>query len=101
MNVTIHFPRRPEHVAEAWYNQYGRHFERGLFPEQKETYQMLLALGPTPTAAQVEEVIGNKGWTTQDCSCCGYSAPKLVSLESEYSDKYCYLCLSAAAEIAK
>lgn len=49
-----------------------------------------------PTPEEVEEIIGNKTWTTQKCNGCGVvDAPSVVRLGEvpNYDSYTCYLCI--------
>lgn len=62
----------------------------------------LLALAPGFTAEQVNQIIGNDGWTKCECDVCGDDVEAVAVLtpeayQSERSLNVCLLCLDLAA----
>jgi hypothetical protein len=71
---------------------------------KREIHEELVALGPNPSPAQVEEVIGNTSWTSCVCHECGKSVEEMVQIgqEPDYESataEICFPCLKKAVKM--
>lgn len=66
----------------------------------RDIHAALVALGANPDPVQVEQIIGNKFWTTIPCSRCGRDV-ELVIVVAETAEeddiKLCAQCIAAVA----
>lgn len=97
-------------AAERWREQYEDYWtsERpslgvGLrgraVINSRDTYERLVALGPTPTPDDVDRVIGNSWTTPPKCdACCGRTMSPIVRVgdEPDYDSHTAHLCLDCA-----
>lgn len=81
-------------VKDRWKAQYYTKGERYAYGGDKEVkYNALVALGDKPSPDDVNDVIGNSGWTRITCSECGESVASAVELgEMGYDTEYVYAC---------
>lgn len=87
-----------QHLANIakyrWKAQYYQNGEWYTYGGDKEVkYNALVALGDKPLPDDVNDVIGNSGWTKITCSECGESVVSAVELgEMGYDTEYVYAC---------
>ena len=96
-------------AARRWGVQY-QHEGRDDDPQNEHdtgtlrTYRALLALGPHPSPADVNRVIGNDSWTHVRCDECRSTSPEITAIvqlgeEPDYESStagVCEKCLVAA-----
>ena len=87
-------------AAARWARQYSLHGWDGppeLWPKGSPAYvyHQLLQLGPNPSPADVDRVIGNDSWTHVWCFSCKKHVSSAVVLGQE-DDAFCESCLSSA-----
>lgn len=79
-------------ALERWRRQYG---DNNLALKHLVS-DRLEALGPAPAPEQVNEVIGNDGWTRMTCDECGNDNPPVVvqlGQEPDYESRTANVCL--------
>jgi hypothetical protein len=93
-------------AAERWRSQY-QHPENGwtrtVSGDSQETYNLLCDLGPTPSAEDVAEAIGNKSWSFLTCGGCSEYVTEVVTFIDQWGDsdiKLCRDCLTEAVAAA-
>lgn len=91
-------------VPLAWERQYADHSGS----EKHVITRLLKSLPAGFTAEEVDEIIGNKTWTRNECSGCGEDSDILVCISDDYYDRYdgniiclCTSCVSKAAKAIK
>ena len=82
-------------VAKRWSSQY----PTGGDGDKAIIYRNLVAQQPE-TEDEVEEIIGNRSWTRNDCGECGKDVSVLVQLgqEPDYESSTAYVCLDCLQE---
>lgn len=90
-------------AAQRWRDVY---FKRCAWYslEMKNTYDRLVALGPTPMAADVDSIVGNTSWTSYSCNerGCDRVADVEVGQEADYESltaRLCGQCLQKAVRL--
>ena len=80
-------------VPARWAKHYKDYRSWG-YAEKATITERLSALPPGFTAEQVDEIIGNKSWTSNECTECGKDAPVLVRVGEEpaYEARWVELC---------
>ncbi len=96
----VHFQR--DDIAARWRNQY---FRMGVWLDVRgkssaETYNQLLALGPSPDLDKIDEIIGNDSWTHFTCEQCSADVRTAIVMAYDYEfDRdihYCEDCINKA-----
>jgi hypothetical protein len=84
-------------VVSRWRDNYYR--PMGWYDDNKrEIYEQLIAL-ESPTAEDVNHVIGNGSWTSLVCDSCKQQVDEVVSIDvtgGEYATYICEACLNKA-----
>lgn len=93
-------------AAQRWQAQYKRTYVLSDGTSASSILDALVALGPTPTPAAVDKVIGNNSWTAvPKCDGCGNEHPEFVirvgqELDHESSTAdLCGACLREAGAL--
>jgi hypothetical protein len=86
-------------ALSAWREQYEGKWH--LYTFAREVEEKLAALGDSPTPEQVNEVIGNTGWTDVRCTEClkYHDAVVVVVLNDDAEVHLCRLCLDKATSM--
>ena len=80
----------PASVLGRWVAQY---------PTETDERTVRLKALVTPTAEQIEEIIGNRSWTRIACDCCRSEAELLIGFGEDYEVKLCARCLTDAGTV--
>lgn len=93
-------------VSKNWKEQY---FKNGAWGttfagSSEQVYDKLCALPPTASRKQIDEIIGNGGWTTAGlCTSCGEYQTKLIEfrhfLDTYETFRVCSVCLKTATKL--
>lgn len=92
-------------VADRWDRQYPPDSATDpdipeWMPKQLWKGLELRALGPTPDADDVDEIIGNGSWTRLECTACGTSVDAVAELrKASDCDDWFWLCMDCAAGV--
>lgn len=80
-------------VATCWREAYF-YKDRWSFGADKEPiYKKLVALGTSPTADEVDKVIGNPSWTSQYCTNCNQNSEDVILIgRVDYDTESAYIC---------
>lgn len=82
-------------AAGRWFEVYGND-GRGYGDDKREILIALRELGSSPNPDDVDEIIGNKSWTSPpECDGCGDESPRSVvrvGHEPDYQSSTAHLC---------
>lgn len=81
-------------VAKEWKNRYYSTYtgEWRYGSDKEEIYNKLVALGFNPNPDEVNEIIGNNGWTEVKCQVCGSQVEAVMKFEK--MDDYNYMSIN-------
>jgi hypothetical protein len=80
-------------IASRWNKQYQDRYKE--LPDKLAIGQRLAALGGRGTETEIAEIIGNTGWTRNDCDECDKDSMTVVQVgqEPDYDSRTAYICL--------
>ena len=85
-----------ETVIDRWNKMYCGMYR--TYPDKKQIYQRLVALGKQKSDKKITEIIGNPSWTRYWCNICEQYVTSIIALEDDNGTN---LCLDCARKIAK
>lgn len=98
-------------VADRWKKQYshGDKWDTYLHSRgrtAREIWKQLKSLRPGSSEDDIQEIIGNRSWTSIECDECGMECDLVVRLGrdldyAEHTAEICIPCLERARQIAK
>lgn len=87
-------------IQKAWKNAY---YHRNAWSSScmEEIYDNLVKLGDSPTADDINHIIGNSSWTSINCDVCGRDKQDVVELgqEADYEATPAYVCYDCAKKV--
>lgn len=90
-------------VAETWYENYRPYIKskQTMTFDYNAIWEKLKALQGQGTKEQIDEIIGNTGWTTMGCSLCRTQGLErwLIGLLHDYSTVICFPCVNQMKEL--
>ena len=83
-------------AAKRWNEQYARDWNRSPFKEIGYTLAALV----DPTPEKVEEIIGNRSWTTLKCNECNREVETVIEVGEpmDYESQTAHLCTKCITE---
>lgn len=88
-------------VKDGWKYQYCNPAGYWTYEWSLVKYEKLQALGDSPKASDIDEIIGNNCWTDLKCSLCRKDVEVVVTIEDKTSDEEVYICKKCAKKINK
>lgn len=90
-------------AADRWESQYGG---ANWKPEHAQTLVQLRVLGKCPDPDEIDEIIGNRAWTSTGCDECGARNVTVVEIGKDmdynsYTAHVCLACLKKAVELVE
>ncbi len=91
----------PDLFKKNYYHNYNNEWTKDPFGKLKDQEKQYNALLETTTEDEVEEIIGNRGWTINKCNECNkdFDVTIQVGEEPDYESataRLCFDCLSKA-----